>query len=139
MSESYKEVFLRNYANIIFDLLHCSVDVAFFIACQFALESSFGTSAIAKENFNLCGMRVPAIRPTTCIGVNRAHAKYADYLHCCIDYCLWLSYNAFSQKILSDVDKFRDKLFTSGYCPETGYSGRIMSIYNQFYSLCQMK
>lgn len=128
-----KDKFISNML-ILLSEYSVSFEVRRFIACQFALESNFGTSAIADENANYCGMRVPFVRPTTCIGVNRAHAKYLSISECIVDYFLWLAYNKFKQTELNDLDLFKAHLVSAHYCPSDNYISSIERIYNQMFN-----
>lgn len=56
-----------------------SLNMARFITAQAAHETANFTSAIFRENNNLFGMRLPAIRLTTAIGENRGHAVFKNY------------------------------------------------------------
>lgn len=105
--------------------------VADWIGCQFALESNFGNSRIAKTKNNLCGMKVPLLRPSTnvaCEGFSHYPSKY----FCEIDYVLWLAYNRFSGHDLTNLEHFTMHLKAQKYCPDLDYIERINNLYQQF-------
>lgn len=119
----------RHFTNYI----SCSVSVANFIACQFALESDFGQSSIARNANNFGGMKKACLRPTTAMSEYKGHADYMCVREFYDDYCFWLCWNHFTQKELSHVELFVDHLSISGYCPASSYIASIRDIYNQFY------
>lgn len=129
-----KKDFILNYA---IDCIHfnCSIEVALFIASQFALESNFGRSDIAKENCNICGMKFPKLRVTTALWENRGHAVYTANGYCVVDYFLWLSRFDFNQRDLVDLDRFKSRLQKSNYCPSPRYIESIESIYDTYTDL----
>lgn len=111
-----------------------SADVADWISCQFALESSFGESALAHANNNFCGMKNPLVRISTAVlagDSNVAWAQYADLLACCIDYLLCIQYH---KPITRDYDSIEHyaSFISKFYCPEKGYIERVNLIYSQF-------
>lgn len=110
----------------------CSYNVACFIACQFALESNFGQSRIARTRHNLCGMKHPQLRPTYDLLRAATFADYDSKESCFKDYQLWLAYSKFTQFDLSNVECFKAKLRSKNYCPETDYIDRIQSIFDWF-------
>lgn len=118
-------------------LIYCpqmSADVALFVACQFALESNFGKSRIAKTRNNLCGMRVPIAR----LSNNQSSVGFASYhsvIDCVIDYVYWLAWNHFGCVILFNLDSFTRQLIAKNYCPDKDYIDRIYSIYHSFKSI----
>lgn len=111
-----------------------TADVLDFIACQFALESNFGTSRLSLLNNNYCGMKLPYRR------VTYAHpskldfeefAYYVDFDNCLFDYYAWfMSHNPHANTV-SDLSAFKIFLQNSGYCPEKGYIDKINLIYQQ--------
>lgn len=114
--------------------LSCSLNVRHYIACQFALESDFGNSAIAKDNNNLCGMRPPVVRPTLCIDTNRAHAVYFSRSASITDYVLWLAYNKFTQRELNDLELFKLHLEKANYNSSENYIAAIDRIYQKMFN-----
>lgn len=130
-----KVEFLAKVADYLIDS-YCfiSTEVARFIACQFALESNFGNSQIAKENCNYCGMKLPLKRLTFARGENLGHAVFGSFYDCIDDYVLWLTFSKFSVARLNDIELFKLKLESSSYCPSSLYVVKIQSIYNKFYS-----
>lgn len=108
-------------------------NVALFIACQFALESDFGCSRLARECNNISGMRSPSLRLT--LDVYHASGEFAvfySWSECISDYFLWLAWNHFNLDDFQDLNKFKRKLVSCGYCPENDYINRINKIYLQF-------
>lgn len=132
MNENLKELFLER---VFFGLLIYNMcdEVRKFIACQFALESDFGESAIARENYNYCGMKLPSSRPTSAVGMWRGHAVYNNIHRCIDDYFYWLLYNRFTQLELNDLFAFKSHLAKSGYCPSSDYVERIDNLFKQYY------
>lgn len=114
---------------------HFSNDVIHYIACQFALESNFGTSAFACCNHNYCGMKVPGSRITVCYNVTESgkFAVYSCLRDCVTDYLLWLQYNKFTRSEFKDLELFKKHLLYSNYCNDVGYYDKIDTIYNQYY------
>lgn len=112
-----------------------SSEVRHYIACQFALESNFGTSPSSCFSHNLCGMRVPAIRLTYCLNYDDKgqFAKYLNESQCISDYVIYLQALKFNRFELSLIPAFRRKLDLVGYCPDLGYLDRIDSIYIQYF------
>lgn len=113
-----------------------SSEVLDFIACQFALESNFGTSSLALTQHNFCGMKIPYKR---CffgyrISNDSEFAAYDSLDSCVIDYVAWLFYQRPSTNQLLYLSNFKVFLLNSGYCPELGYLDRIFNIYNQLNS-----
>lgn len=107
-------------------------EVCCFIGCQFALESNFGNSALARKNNNHCGMKRPKIRPTYNVEHSGVWAAYPILDDCIFDYFLWLVYNRITMRDLDSLDHFTKWLRNSKYCPEPDYVDRIMSIYNKY-------
>lgn len=126
-----KQEFL-NYVETIIPFTCCK-EVRQFIACQCALESNFGRSAIAKDNNNIIGMRYPTFRVTTAIGKLHDHAQYSSLEYCLIDYGYWLSWHSINQIVLEDFEKFKNLSCWSIYCPNRDYVNRIINLKNQFY------
>lgn len=108
--------------------------IADWIGCQFALESSFGNSRIAKVKNNYCGMKVPRLRPTLNINSGSGFASYDSLDDCIVDYVLLLSYNHFNYQQLVNLDCFLARLATIRYCDDDGYIDAINNIYKQFKS-----
>lgn len=106
-------------------------NVADWIGCQFALESNYGNSRIAKTRNNFCGMKAPFLRPSTNIGY-KGFARYPSKYFCEIDYLTWLAYNRFTVHDLSNLEQFQLVLKAKKYCPEVDYIERINNIYKQF-------
>lgn len=129
-----KEMFIMDYA-LQCIMFKCSPEVALFIASQFALESNFGRSVIAKENCNICGMKFPKLRVTTALWENRGHAVYHTTYFCVVDYFLWLSRFDFTQRDLIDLERFKSRLEKSNYCPSILYIESIESIYDTYTDL----
>lgn len=130
-----KVEFLAKVADYLIDS-YCFIcpDVARFISCQFALESDFGKSQIAKDNCNYCGMKLPVRRLTFARGENREHAVFGSFYDCIDDYVLWLTFNHFSMISMNNLELFKKTLKSSGYCSSLIYISSIQSIYNQYYS-----
>lgn len=112
-------------------LRHFSFEVRLWIACQFALESNFGTSPLAADNENYCGMKSPVRRINFCDSTSKEFASYSSLVACVVDYLLWLAWNHFTVLDCKDVNKFKLRMVASVYCPENGYIEKIDSIYLQ--------
>lgn len=110
-----------------------SFDVALFIACQSALETSWFQSKICVENHNLFGMKMPSKRVTTAYKEHRGHACYYSYEHGIIDYLLWCQMVGIGQVALRKLDQFILKLAESNYCPRPTYVQTIISIFNKYF------
>lgn len=129
-----------SFLNLIVSLLpyHFSIEVMHFIACQFALESNFGTSSMSLCNNNYCGMKVPSLRLTLCKNSDKdsygSFAVYSGITSCVNDYLIWLTYNKFNRIEFNSVDAFAHHLKYSKYCPDDDYVEKIWSIYYQYYS-----
>lgn len=133
MKEEDKIDFLNN---IIFLLPDCfALEVKRFIACQFALESAFGSSPFAKCRHNYCGMKVPALRLSLVSNPTERgeFASYSGITYCVHDYLLWLASNKFTKEQRYDLYEFIKHLQYSGYCPESDYISKIQTIYSKYY------
>ena len=122
--------------NIIMLLPECiSIEVKRFIACQFALESDFGTSSFALCNNNYCGMKVASFRLTLALNIEEKcqFAQFAGITSCVHDYLLWLQSNKFSRAELVNLGLFVQHLKVSGYCPEYDYIDKIERLYHKYY------
>ena len=64
-------------------------ELAKYIFSQAAFETGNFTSDIFRENNNLFGMKLPVIRQTTAIGVNRGHAIFKDITDSIKDFALY--------------------------------------------------
>lgn len=107
-----------------------SINARIYIACQFALESNYGTSSIAMNKLNYCGMKKAHNRITTrSFDIDNSHfATYNSRYDCICDYLLWLCYYNVSQSATIDTLK---RIFVN-YCPEPYYTERIDKVYNAF-------
>ena len=129
-----------DFLNSIVSLLpeHFDNEVRKFIACQFALESDFGQSSLARCNHNFCGMKVPSLRLTLCSNASSkdyySFAVYSGITYCVHDYLIWLVYNKFNRIEYNSVDAFARHLKYSNYCPDDDYVEKIWSIYYQYCS-----
>lgn len=120
-------------------------EVAIFMACQFALESGYGSSHLAKDYHNITGMRVCYLRPSNQINYHDEKktnfGQYRKNTDCLDDFMLWLSYQRCHPSCYSDIASYSALLIRTKYCEEKGkyinpetseYIKRIKSIYNQF-------
>lgn len=125
--------FIRNIANnpILRNFVP-NFEVRAFIGCQFALESAFGTSSLANDYNNYCGMKTPHIRYTLALNDSMEFAHYAHHHACICDYVCWLLYGRPSSFQLEQVDEFKSFLHSRAYCPEKEYISRIELIYKDF-------
>lgn len=135
METEKKDFLLRVYR--CFARYDCfSQDVAFFIACQVALESDFGRSRLAREFNNYIGMRISRVRPTTRLSFvdTDEFSRYDSFDDCLFDYLLAVTYH---QPLRNDLHRLENyaRFISRWYCPEHSYIERILSIYNQFINL----
>lgn len=112
-------------------------EVCFWIGCQFALESAFGTSHLALENNNYCGMKNPLVRISTALHAGDAiyhWAQYDDLDSCVVDYLLCVQYH---RPVSFDYDNIKrySRFVSKFYCPERDYIDKINLIYQQFKTL----
>lgn len=113
--------------------VYINSDVADFIACQFALESAYGTSRLARESFNISGMKVPHVRLSTSVADDNGFAVYSSFNSCICDFFYWLQYNGFNQSHLKcDLSVYLAKFSKLNYCPDHDYIKNINSIYQLF-------
>lgn len=129
-------LFISNVSSIMRSFTQFPEDVCDFIACQFALESSYGESPLASANNNYCGMRNPLVRVSCAIHAgdpNFHWAQYADLHACSFDYLLCIQYH---KPISTNYDtvKHYSVFISKFYCPEVGYIDKINRIYSQFNS-----
>lgn len=109
-------------------------NVAFWIACQFALESNFGTSKLAVDYCNICGMKYPRIRHSLAVSsVNGGFASFNSTYQCVSDYFIRNAYCKAGQSVYSSVSNIKQFLRNSAYCLDKGYFDRIDTIYHQYY------
>lgn len=110
-------------------------EIATFIGCLSALETSYGLSLVYKENHNLFGMKLAKVRLTCAIGENRGHAKYISDLASICDFFFWLQFNGFNQKHLKGkFDAFVKKFRITSYNPSYSYTDTILKIMSNFNS-----
>lgn len=110
-------------------------EIAAFIACLSALETSYGLSLVYKENHNLFGMKFPKVRLTCAIGENRGHSKYSSDMASICDFFYWLQFNGFNQNHLKGkFDSFVKKFRSTSYNPSYSYTDTILKIMSNFNS-----
>lgn len=128
--------FIKNVSFLLQCVFRVSKDVADFIGCQFALESSFGESSLAKTHNNFCGMKTPLVRVSVALNYRDAvdkWARYDDLLHCVYDFMFCLAYRRPISVVFESVNEYIS--FIKGwYCPEKDYIDKINRIYSQFKS-----
>ena len=110
-----------------------SDEVRYWVACQFALESNFGNSRIAKTRNNYCGMKVPVCR----VSLNDAATGFASFSSlddCVLDYCYWLAWNKFQSDQLWNLSLFILRIRACNYCPDLYYTDKITQLFTQFKS-----
>lgn len=135
MNES-QLMYIKKVRNF-FQFFNIPSDVCVFIACQFALESNFGSSKLALENFNHCGMKNPMVRISSAVHAGDADfhwANYSNYQLCCMDYLLCIQYHR-PLSVDYDTPVHFARFIAKFYCPEKDYIDKIFKIYNQFKSL----
>jgi len=93
-------------------------DLKDIIIRQAILETGAFTSNIFKESHNLFGMKHPKVRPTTSLGTNRGHAKYAHWSCSVKDYILWLDYFQARGHV---IDNYYNFLRRVGYAEDPLY------------------
>lgn len=132
MSKNDKLLFIDKVVDTLY--LYCPQmmdEVAYFVGCQFALESNFGQSRLAKTKNNFCGMCLPKSRMSLNIAVSGDFAEFHSFDDCVLDYCFWLAWNKFNYLMLFNIDLYTRHLVASKYCPETDYIDRIYTLFNQ--------
>lgn len=135
MSEKIIDCKLNFVRSIIFYLGNFNItgDVALFIACQFALESSFGSSNLSKKNNNYCGMKLPVVRLSTAknFGSSDKWAVYLSLFDCITDFVLLLQFHKPNSCTFDSISHY--KQFIDGwYCSDKSYLDKINSLYVQF-------
>lgn len=127
----------KDFLNLVTKLLpeFISIEVRHFIACQFALESNFGTSPSAVCNGNYCGMKVPVLRATFCLNPTEVNqfALFSGIVSCVHDYILWCQSFKFTRYEFEHLPYFKKHLEISGYCPDFDYIDKISKLYSQYY------
>lgn len=120
----------RDFIDMIIDKLPhtLSIRTRIYIACQFALESNYGTSRLATHQCNFCGMKRATQRISTRLNdvSDNCFATYNCLEDCISDYLLWLTMKGAKQ----NLSIFILKHYLLSYCPDAGYIGRIDAIYN---------
>lgn len=102
--------------------------IKLYIACQFALESNFGTSHLAVAHNNHSGMKRAFTRITTRLEEYDKFAHYACLNDCITDYLLWLSMKG--GKLLMTVTELLD--FIQSYCPDNDYVTKVINLFLQY-------
>ena len=132
MLDSRQKDYISRISSLVRDYSSFPQVICDLIGCQFALESSFGTSSLAVNFNNHCGMKYPKYRPTTCLvddfGV---FAHYSSVINCIRDYILCLTSHHYDRRIESPLE-FCSAL--SWYCPDKDYFTNILKLYKMFKS-----
>ena len=127
-------LFISGVASFIHTYSQFPLEVCSWIGCQFALESSYGTSRLAIDNNNYCGMRNPLVRISSALHAgdpNFSWALYDDLESCCVDYLLCVQYHRPISDVYDTVCHF-SRFIAQFYCPDKDYIDKINSIYFQF-------
>lgn len=133
--EENKILFIRTVSKYLVVHFNFYQEVADFIGCQFALESCFGTSRLAVEDSNYCGMKRSLVRISSRLRGGSFESKtfsvYLSLEDCIIDFVLLLQYR---RPLSTNIDTIKHYCaFIQGwYCPEKDYIDKIQSIYSQF-------
>ncbi|MBQ3943310.1 MAG: glucosaminidase domain-containing protein [Elusimicrobia bacterium] len=112
-------------------------EVKIFIACQFALESNFGTSQLARNRNNFCGMKTPLVRISSANNAGKpleAYASYSSLNDCVDDYMLCIQYHR-PMSTQYDTIKHYTEFIRKFYCPEKDYIERIEKIVKDFLNI----
>lgn len=129
-----KTKFIESVASILRSVYHVSDEVAYFIGCQFALESAFGRSQLAVNHHNYCGMKCPLVRPSVAENYKNQTDKWAYYLsleQCICDFMFCLAYRKPLSIVFESIKEYTS--FIKGwYCPENSYINKITNLFNQF-------
>lgn len=112
--------FKNELQTMIFELRLEHPDIVY---AQAQLESAGWTSPVFRENHNMFGMKAPWSRITTCIGVNKGHARYISWRYSLLDYAIWQIVNG---RGLTDEEYF-DRL-RSVYAEDEEYIVKIKEI-----------
>lgn len=132
--DSAKSDYIKSLVGDIRDIFDIDISVATFIACQSALETSYGCSHICKANLNFFGMKYPMKRLTSALLELNGHAAYPDRFCSIVDYFLYLQYNSFSVRCMDDLITFIDKLSKTKYNPDMdSYISTIKDVYIAYY------
>lgn len=111
-----------------------SKEVATFIACQFALESKYGTSNLAVYHCNFSGMKYAYVRPRTSTPIQGSEfACYVGLVDCVTDYFLALAFHRVESWDMANIQRFSFAI-KKWYCHERDYINNITTIYQQFKS-----
>lgn len=128
--------FIAEVSLIITNYCPCLRHLSVWIGCQFALESNYGNSNLAKVNNNYCGMKNPLVRISTALhaGDPLFHWAVYDNLDDCItDYVLCIQYHKPISVDYDTIDHY-SRFISKFYCPEVDYIDKINKIYSQFIS-----
>ena len=133
--KEFQKNYIKKVETLIRTNYNVSTEVATFIACQFALESDYGTSNLAVNRNNHCGMKNPLLRPSTAAmaGVSNEHTFFAEFISlemCIVDYFLCLAFHKPMKCDMLNIENFAT--FIRWYCPAKDYADRIKKIYFQF-------
>lgn len=134
----YKSQFeiIQHVSSIVAEWSNFCAEVCDFVACQFALESNFGISTLARNNNNYFGMKNPLVRISTAVHAGDSNYHWAQYnglSACVIDYLLCLQYHRPLSTNYDTIEHF-SKFLIKFYCPERDYIDKINLIYQQFKS-----
>lgn len=126
--------FVKNVSSLLQTIFRVQEEVADFIGCQFALESNFGQSSLAKTYHNYCGMKTPLVRVSVASNYRDSvekWARYDDLLHCVYDFMFCLAYRKPISAVFETINHYQS--FIAGwYCPEKSYLPKINQIYQSF-------
>ena len=117
-------------ANYIFEL---RIKYPHICLAQAILESGRFDSEIAKENYNLFGMKLAMQRPTTAKGLKRGHAYYDSWKMSVVDYALLQASYYKSAKCEEDYYK----LLSRSYAEDGAYISKIKKLANSLKEMYQ--
>lgn len=130
----YQFNFIQNVSSILQEHFRLKEEVADFIGCQFALESSYGESSLVKTHSNYCGMKTPLVRVSVALNYRDLFDKWARYsslLNCIYDFMFCLAYHKPLTSTFETIKHYSD-FIRNWYCPENSYIPKINQIYQSF-------
>ena len=112
-----------------------SLNMARFITAQAAHETGNFNSTIFKENNNLFGMKLPAIRQTTATGEKRGHATYNTIEDSIKDFKIYYEVRKYLFNY-SSIDTYVKDLKAKNYfeASEQDYKEGVKHFYNLYFT-----
>jgi hypothetical protein len=110
-------------------------ELAKYVFAQAAFETGNFTSQIFKENNNLFGMKLAAIRTTLATGENRGHAKFNSIVDSIKDFALYHKARAYST-VFASLPSYINTLHQKGYfeAEKDAYQKGVELYYNLYFN-----